>query len=288
MLEQNQRKCERWTLMDIYLAVFLDESTSPLGHIKDIHTHGIRLVSKKAIMKNEEMKVNIESSLDAWKQPRVSPFKVRCAWSKADSRGHLFESGFEIIPPGVPQRIENIINDVKGLEIELREIVQEKLFDTLKHYKDALDKFKTSISVSNKNGTRSYAYEVLRRRDEIQELLDGNDQYPGVVVPTIVKLDLDLKKQAAKIAREIDLSDCRASLHPGVQRWWWFFDQGSNWFWSLLAILFIYLTFAGMVYILPRFFKGGPDLWGALYSVLIVALALPGAAGALQSLPHTI
>jgi hypothetical protein len=170
----------------------------------------------------------------------------------------------------------------------LSEKASVELFEALKHYKDTLDKLRTCFSVKTSAGIQKHVYEVLKSRDAVQKALNDKASYPGVVLTIVVKLDGDLKKQAKNIARAGDLAEYRASLNPSTTAWWWFFDRDANWFWSLLTILFIYATLAGMVYILPRLFRGGPDIWGALYSIVVAALTIPGVQSALQSLPNSM
>ena len=133
-----------------------------------------------------------------------------------------------------------------------------------------------------------FAYNILKSRDDVEELLNKGHSYSSAILATIINLDNELKKQARRIAHDIDLNQCRVSLNPPIKNWWWFIDENVNQVWRTLTIICTYLTIAGMSFIAPRIFKGGTDFLGSIYSIILIFLASPGVKSLFHYFPKTL
>jgi tetratricopeptide (TPR) repeat protein len=252
--------------MDHYLRVFLEESQLPLGHVMDIHTKGMRLITENAITTEKELSISMELPANGGKRERVH-LKACKIWSNANPELGISETGFHITGPreALPI-IENLIADLKKRAVRLAEGKIPQLEAALRRYKNALDTLATS-------STPALISEVLKTRDAVQDAFSNKDSHAGNTLTTIVKLDGDLKKQARLIARQANLSQLRASFNPPSEAWWWFLDQRQGWLWDVLPTIFVILTFFFLVDILPRTFQGGADFYRLL--PLSLGLAAP-------------
>jgi tetratricopeptide (TPR) repeat protein len=257
----------RWPLVDHYLRVFIKGSQMPLGRVLDIHTEGMRLQTENAITTEKELSLSMEVSAKGGRQERV-PLKASKVWSKTDQELGVSEVGFHISwPPEVQPIIENLIADIRRLaesQIPNLEATLNRYRDALEAFKNTLDAHKGAGATSNALRTSELISEVLKSRDAVQKAIDTNVLFAGGMLTEICQLDRYLKKLRRQITRRIKFHDCRASLNPSTEAWWWYLDQRPGWFWDLLPIFIIILALGFLVDIYPRIFSGGPNPLGSL------------------------
>ncbi len=109
--QSNNRKLNRWTLI-YHLRAFDHDNQSLLGHVADITTEGMKLVSDKLIRKRDfhiEMEVPLERGGTG-----KTMFDAQCTWSRLHTITNLHQSGLRITKasPEAVFSIQNLINDV--------------------------------------------------------------------------------------------------------------------------------------------------------------------------------
>lgn len=78
-----------------YLEVFDEDSGEILGHLVDITTRGIKLVSKKAVATDREyhMRMNLP---EGYFKEKVIHFQGRALWSGNDVNPDFYDTGFKV------------------------------------------------------------------------------------------------------------------------------------------------------------------------------------------------
>ena len=77
------RKMKRWHVI-YYLRIFDQDTGSHLGHLVDITTEGIKMVSEEAISSKKEFRLKMEVPLESGKTEEVL-FNARSLWSQKDT-----------------------------------------------------------------------------------------------------------------------------------------------------------------------------------------------------------
>jgi hypothetical protein len=78
-----------------YLEVFDEDTDELLGHLVDITTRGIKLVSKKAIGTDREYHLRMTLP-EGYFQENVIHFQGRALWSGNDVNQDFYDTGFEV------------------------------------------------------------------------------------------------------------------------------------------------------------------------------------------------
>lgn len=78
-----------------YLQVFDEESGEQLGHLVDITTRGIKLVSKKAIDTDRDYHLRMTLPEGYFKE-NVIHFQGKALWSGNDVNPDFYDTGFEV------------------------------------------------------------------------------------------------------------------------------------------------------------------------------------------------
>ena len=107
------RKLRRWPLTD-YVWAFPKDAESPLGHVADIHTQGIRLVSEKSVPLGEEFPCWMELSLRNGERKRAL-FDVHSVWSSTHVGAKFSETGLRITDATLEalEGIQKLIDDLR-------------------------------------------------------------------------------------------------------------------------------------------------------------------------------
>jgi hypothetical protein len=112
---------------------------------------------------------------------------------------------------------------------------------------------------------------VLHLRDEIEQIRGLaenkkiNDLYHDIVVQ-----DAKLKKIAHLVAASINFTEIRSLIKPPIERWWWYPPHYLDKFDPLLSffsMICLIGTLALAIDLVPRFFAGGPNVWGGIAAV---------------------
>ena len=110
---EEKRRLKRWHLV-YYLRAFDEETSSLLGHVVDINTEGLKLVSEWPLPVPKVFRVWMEVPRDSGESRRVS-LQVRSLWSQRDENPRFYNTGFELIASSSPttERIAELIDAFK-------------------------------------------------------------------------------------------------------------------------------------------------------------------------------
>jgi tetratricopeptide (TPR) repeat protein len=119
--------------------------------------------------------------------------------------------------------------------------------------------------------------DVLATRDELEQFQVEHAQLSPSILYEIIKLDKQLKEQADRITKTVDLAVWREILKPKTQGWWWFlvhpWDRHDCW-WGIGAAVFIVVSLSLAANIVPRFWAGGPSPVGSATAIGTSLLSL--------------
>ena len=92
-----------------YLEVHDNESDKFLGHLVDITTQGIKLISKKPIETERiyTLRMNLP---EEYFDEKILTFKAKSLWSGNDINPEFFDTGFMV--PDLDQKVKNTITDL--------------------------------------------------------------------------------------------------------------------------------------------------------------------------------
>ena len=106
------RKLKRWHLI-YYLRVFDQDSDSLLGHLVDITTEGVKMVSEIPIPTEKDFRLRMEVPLESSKAEEVM-FEAHSLWCRRDTNPDFFAAGFRLVNPK-----RTVVNLIRGLISEL-------------------------------------------------------------------------------------------------------------------------------------------------------------------------
>lgn len=95
-----------------YLKVFDEKTNELIGHLADITTKGIMLVSEKPVATNQTF--NLKMVLpESFEKKEYLNFSARSLWCKNDVNPLFYDTGFELLDSGPEEFsvIEEIIGD---------------------------------------------------------------------------------------------------------------------------------------------------------------------------------
>ena len=110
----DKRRLKRWHLI-YYLRVFECDNGQLLGHLVDVTTEGLMLVSERRIPNGQEFDLRMEIPTEDG--IRNIPLKTYSVWSDYDINRSFFDTGFELVDPSS----ETIY--------QIRELIDELHFD---------------------------------------------------------------------------------------------------------------------------------------------------------------
>ncbi len=93
--KQENRSIERRHLV-FYLRVFDGMSSKIIGHLTDISTGGLMLVSEKVIKADRDFRLRIKLPKEVVGRDEIV-IEAKSCWSKCDSNPDFFISGFSIV-----------------------------------------------------------------------------------------------------------------------------------------------------------------------------------------------
>jgi len=107
------RKMKRWHLI-YYLRIFDQDTDSLLGHLVDITTEGIKMVSEKPTPLHKDFHLKMEVPLKGRSAEEVV-MNAHSLWSKKDANPDFYATGFRLVSPD-----RNLIRIIRALIDELR------------------------------------------------------------------------------------------------------------------------------------------------------------------------
>jgi c-di-GMP-binding flagellar brake protein YcgR len=110
--EKNRRNQERYSL-EYFLRIVDQDTESMLGHIIDISTGGMRLISEAPIPTQRDFRLWMEISLESGAQGKFA-LEARSVWSREDINPQLYDTGFSFIALSAEARssIANLIREL--------------------------------------------------------------------------------------------------------------------------------------------------------------------------------
>lgn len=95
-MTNNSRALERWQLVAA-LRVFDHENGLVVGHLFDLTTEGIRLISEQPFITNTEYQLDMRSDNTTDAKVQTFPFNAHSVWSKQDINPNFYDTGFQLI-----------------------------------------------------------------------------------------------------------------------------------------------------------------------------------------------
>lgn len=109
----DQRRLKRWQLI-LYLRVFNHEDGQLLGHVIDINTQGLRLISDTPLALDTDYRLWLEVPREDGGHERVDLI-AHSRWRSLDVNPDFFDTGFQLVEPSerIIKRIQAIIEDLQ-------------------------------------------------------------------------------------------------------------------------------------------------------------------------------
>ena len=110
---QENRVLKRRHLI-FYLEVYDDQTGGLLGHVVDITTHGLKLVSKNPIPSAKEYRLRMALPEGYFAEKEIR-FSAKSLWSYNDINPDFFDTGFamkEALDLGTTQIMAGLINEL--------------------------------------------------------------------------------------------------------------------------------------------------------------------------------
>jgi hypothetical protein len=112
---KNARAQQRWQLVT-QLRVFNSLHDQLIGHLFDVSTDGIRLISEQPVEKDQDFNfyMNIHEDLPTERTCRMS---ARSIWSKEDISPNFYDSGFQLLDVSEETRsyLNSLIEQLKDI-----------------------------------------------------------------------------------------------------------------------------------------------------------------------------
>ena len=108
-----KRTLKRWYLI-FYLRAFDQDTQELLGHVVDISTRGIMLISDKPIPTDKDFRLWLDVPQEEGGRERLF-IETHSLWSKRDVNPSFYDTGFSILnaSPEALLRIQLLIDDLK-------------------------------------------------------------------------------------------------------------------------------------------------------------------------------
>ncbi|NEZ59997.1 tetratricopeptide repeat protein [Adonisia turfae] len=148
------------------------------------------------------------------------------------------------------------------------------------------------LQIEEKSSIDDICLNILIVRDQIQDLFQSQRPLSSKYLPTLSKLDKELKQKSELIIQHIPLAEWREIIKPSEYAWWWHFEKKPpahpwnrlNWLWEGATLITLTIDFALVAAISSRFLAGGPDTLSALAIAGQSAVALLVAGGPLTKI----
>ena len=107
------RTLQRWHLI-LYLRVFDRDSMHVIGHVVDLNTDGLMLVSDKPLPVGKEYRLMMEIPQDDGAKKALN-FSATSLWCKPDINPDFFDTGFKLVEADaeISQTIRLLVDDLK-------------------------------------------------------------------------------------------------------------------------------------------------------------------------------
>jgi hypothetical protein len=107
----DKRKTKRWHLV-FYLRVFDGHGQRIVGHLVDISTRGLMLVSDEPIEKGRSLPLRMKLPKEQAGRQELT-FSATCRWCRQDTNPDFYIAGFRIdsIPPELPGQLRQLVDD---------------------------------------------------------------------------------------------------------------------------------------------------------------------------------
>jgi hypothetical protein len=108
----NDRRTIKRRHLIYYLRVWWLDENIPLGHVVDINTEGLMLISEKPVPTGQEMQLEIRLP-DPQGELKPAHFKAICRWSDKDINTAFYDSGFEFTEksPSAVETLQKMIEE---------------------------------------------------------------------------------------------------------------------------------------------------------------------------------
>jgi len=110
---KERRSLKRWHLV-YYLRIFDQETESLVGHVMDITTSGVKVVSEWPVPTGKRFQLWMEIPRETGEPHKVS-FAAESLWSNEDDNPEFFNTGLRLIDPS-----ERTVNSIRKLIDQLR------------------------------------------------------------------------------------------------------------------------------------------------------------------------
>lgn len=110
MAGEESRSLERRHLI-YYLEIYDDVTGKLLGHLVDITTEGIKLVSKAPIEKGKIFRLRMRLPEDYFDEKTLR-FEATSLWSTNDVNPDFYDTGFTVV--GMDKRAKDIVSGLVG------------------------------------------------------------------------------------------------------------------------------------------------------------------------------
>lgn len=111
----NARAQKRWQLIAA-LRVFDQKSGAVVGHLFDVTTEGIRLISEQAFVTEREYQLQMHTE-DESKDNTIA-LNARSIWSKEDINPNFYDTGFQLIDVSAETKsyLAHLIDELKATQ----------------------------------------------------------------------------------------------------------------------------------------------------------------------------
>jgi Flp pilus assembly protein TadD len=161
-------------------------------------------------------------------------------------------------------------------------MTDSRLDDALEQYQSGLDLLESDQKISQEQ-----ILGVLLARDEVQAALAEWGAVCPESLMQVNALDGRLKQQAERIRQELTLSDWHRLVGAKEEAWWWLLQPASqqegshDWVLKALSVTFLTIALGLVSNMAPRFWSGGPDVFGGVAIAGQSLLTLLAAGGVL-------
>lgn len=101
----NKRHSKRWDLI-LYLRVFDQETQNLIGHVVDITTEGMKVISDNRIPVGQVFNVWLDVPQEDGERKRIS-LQARSLWSERATNPDFYDTGFHLVNP-TPEAVHSI------------------------------------------------------------------------------------------------------------------------------------------------------------------------------------
>ncbi|MCI0505650.1 MAG: PilZ domain-containing protein [Gammaproteobacteria bacterium] len=110
-----QRSQQRWNLVH-HLRVLKAENNELLGHLVDVTTEGMMLISEQAIPLQCTFNLRMEIPVDDDTVPQMIALTAQSLWTKKDVNPTFHDTGFRLIDPSrrAINAISRLIDELKS------------------------------------------------------------------------------------------------------------------------------------------------------------------------------